>query len=86
MLVCSLPFAGFSDGDEKSVVHFQGSSKMARDIRGSWDDAGTKHVVEDPVPSAKVDISNSLDEFRVVSPSARVRSRISRPMGYASSP
>ena len=44
MLVSSLPFAGFYDRDEKAVVHFQGSSKVLRDVRGPWDDSRTERV------------------------------------------
>ena len=32
MLVSSLPFAGFYDRDEEAVVHFQGSSKVLRNL------------------------------------------------------
>ena len=32
VLVSSLPFAGFYDRDEEAVVHFQGSSKVLRNL------------------------------------------------------
>ena len=32
VLVSSLPFAGFYDRSEKAVVHFQGSSKVLRNL------------------------------------------------------
>ena len=68
MLVSSLPFAGFYDRDEKAVVHFQGSSKVPRDMRRPRDDSRTKNGGEHLVPAREVTITQTTNEFSATEP------------------
>ena len=68
MLVSSLPFAGFYDGDEKAVVDFQGSSKMSRDMHRPRDDSRTENGGEHLVAAREVTITQATNEFSAAEP------------------
>ena len=63
MLVSSLPFAGFYDRDEKAVVHFQGSSKVLRNLGRPWDNSGTENAGEHFVSAREVTVTQASNEF-----------------------
>ena len=63
MLVSSLPFAGFYDRDEEAVVHFQGSSKVLRNLGRPWDNSGTENAGEHFVSAREVTVTQASNEF-----------------------